>query len=40
MKRKFILAFTALLFVLAGSLTSSAQVKRIQMRIDGYLCGN
>jgi hypothetical protein len=40
MKRKIIIAFATLLFLFGGVLSSSAQVKRVQMHIGGYLCGN
>jgi hypothetical protein len=30
----------ASLLLLAGAGTASAQVKHIEMKIDGYLCGN
>lgn len=41
MKRNFILtlaAFTVAIF--CGGLSANAQVKRVQMHIGGYLCGN
>jgi hypothetical protein len=40
MKRKIIIAFVGLLFLFGGALSSNAQVKRVQMHIGGYLCGN
>jgi len=30
----------AVVFLLAGSGSGLAQVKRVEMKIDGYLCGN
>ena len=40
MKRLTIVAVGAMLLLLAGTGTGFAQVKRIEMKIDGYLCGN
>ena len=40
MKRKFVLAVAVFLLLFAGGVISNAQVKRVQMHIDGYLCGN
>jgi hypothetical protein len=38
--RKIILIIAALVVSLTGGINSFAQVKRVQMRIGGYLCGN
>ena len=39
--REYAFAATLVLLVfLASAATSTAQVKRVQMRIGGYLCGN
>jgi hypothetical protein len=43
MRRNFSKTFTAtlgLLLLFASAWTSTAQVKRVQMHIGGYLCGN
>jgi len=40
MKRKFILVFAGLLILFGNAVSSNAEVKRVQMHIDGYLCGN
>ena len=41
MKRKFVAAFAGLLLLFFGNAVgASAQVKRVRMHIDGYLCGN
>jgi len=40
MKRLITTALGAALLLLAGAGTGQAQVKRIEMKIDGYLCGN
>ncbi len=40
MKRKFILIFAAFAVLLCGDLSANAQVKRVEMHIGGYLCGN
>jgi hypothetical protein len=40
MKRLTLAALSALLFLLANSGATLAQVKRVEMKIDGYLCGN
>jgi hypothetical protein len=29
-----------LVFLFGGALSSQAQVKQVEMQIDGYLCGN
>jgi hypothetical protein len=39
MKVKAVLVFTVMTF-LCGAVRCEAQVKRIQMHIAGYLCGN
>jgi hypothetical protein len=40
MLKKIIFAFAGLFLLLGGGISSSAQVKRVEMRIGGYLCGN
>ena len=41
MKRKsFLVVLGLLVFLAAASSASVAQVKQIEMHIDGYLCGN
>ena len=40
MRRLITVALGAILLLLAGAGTSLAQVKRVEMKIDGYLCGN
>jgi hypothetical protein len=40
MKRDFILALLGLVLLFGGATSSSAEVKRVQMHIAGYLCGN
>ena len=41
MKKKLILTFAAFLVLLfGGSWSANAQVKRVEMHIGGYLCGN
>lgn len=41
MKRKFILTFAIfIVLLLGGSWSANAQVKRVEMHIGGYLCGN
>jgi hypothetical protein len=32
--------FVAAVLMAAGAATGLAQVKRVEMKIDGYLCGN
>jgi hypothetical protein len=39
MKKKVLIVF-ALVLVCGGATRSDAQVKRVQMHIAGYLCGN
>lgn len=38
--RKTITALLGLVILFGGAGTSRAEVKRVQMRIAGYLCGN
>jgi len=40
MRRKFLLATLGLVLLFGGAATSRAEVKRVQMHIAGYLCGN
>jgi hypothetical protein len=40
MKRNFILALLGLVLLFGSAASSSAEVKRVQMHIAGYLCGN
>lgn len=40
MKKKTILIVFGLCLVLACGASAAAQVKRVQMHIAGYLCGN
>ena len=40
MKMKIILTLTGFLILFANVLSSNAQVKRVEMHIGGYLCGN
>jgi hypothetical protein len=40
MKRNFILALLGLVLLFGRATSSSAEVKRVQMHIAGYLCGN
>jgi hypothetical protein len=40
MKRNILLAVLGLVLLFGSAGTSSAEVKRIQMHIAGYLCGN
>lgn len=40
MKRKIILALAGLLILFGNAVSLNAQVKRVQMHIAGYLCGN
>jgi len=40
MKRNFILALLSLVLLFGSASSSSAEVKRVQMHIAGYLCGN
>jgi hypothetical protein len=40
MKRYSLLALAGLVLLFGGASTSKAEVKRVQMHIAGYLCGN
>lgn len=40
MRRNILLTIFGLVLLLGSAATSSAQVKRVQMHIAGYLCGN
>jgi hypothetical protein len=40
MKRLATSALGAVLLLLIGAGSGLAQVKRVEMKIDGYLCGN
>lgn len=40
MKKLITLAFVGLILLLTNAAVSMAQVKRVQMHIAGYLCGN
>lgn len=40
MKKKVALVIVILILVFGGATRSNAQVKRVQMHIAGYLCGN
>lgn len=40
MKRNFIPALLGLVLLFGSASSSSAEVKRVQMHIAGYLCGN
>jgi hypothetical protein len=40
MKRSTVLALVGLVLLFGSARSSSAQVKRVQMHIAGYLCGN
>jgi hypothetical protein len=40
MKRRILLAIVGLVLLFGSAASSSAQVKRVQMHIAGYLCGN
>lgn len=37
---KFVKTLIIILLSLVSSATGLAQVKRVEMKIDGYLCGN
>ena len=39
MRRKILLAALGLVLLFGGAGTSSAQVRRVEMHIAGYLCG-
>jgi hypothetical protein len=40
MKKTAVLFTVALTFLCASAMPAAAQVKRVQMHIAGYLCGN
>jgi hypothetical protein len=40
MKRNILFGLLVLILLFGGAASSKAQVKRVQMHIDGYLCGN
>jgi len=40
MKRLTTLALSAILLSIVSAVVGLAQVKRVEMKIDGYLCGN
>lgn len=40
MKRNTSIALLGLVLLFGSAASSTAQVKRVQMRIAGYLCGN
>jgi hypothetical protein len=40
MKRNITLALLGLVLLMGSATNSSAEVKRVQMHIAGYLCGN
>jgi hypothetical protein len=40
MRRNIFLATLGLVFLFGSVTTSRAQVKQVEMRIAGYLCGN
>jgi hypothetical protein len=40
MKSKSVLALLGLVLLFGSATSSSAEVKRVQMHIAGYLCGN
>jgi len=40
MKKRAVLLIIVLVLVFGGAARSTAQVKRVQMHIAGYLCGN
>lgn len=40
MRRNTLLAIGGLIMLFGSAVSSSAQVKRVQMHIAGYLCGN
>lgn len=40
MKRQITLAMIGLVLLLGSATTSRAEVKRVEMHIAGYLCGN
>jgi hypothetical protein len=40
MKRNLLLGVLGSILMFGGAFSSQAQVKQVQMHIDGYLCGN
>jgi hypothetical protein len=40
MRRNLYIAMLGLVLLFGSAASSAAQVKRVQMHIDGYLCGN
>ncbi|HEU4933437.1 MAG TPA: hypothetical protein VFT48_15240 [Pyrinomonadaceae bacterium] len=40
MRRKTAIAVVGLVLLFGSAVNSAAQVKRVQMHIAGYLCGN
>lgn len=40
MRKQTLLALLGLVLLFGGAGTSSAEVKRVEMHIAGYLCGN
>jgi hypothetical protein len=40
MRPRILFPIIGLVLLFGGAATSNAQVKRVQMHIDGYLCGN
>ena len=40
MRRRLFLAVFGLVLLFGSAASSTAQVKRVQMHISGYLCGN
>ena len=40
MRYRILLPLIGLVLLFGSAVTSNAQVKRVQMHIDGYLCGN
>jgi hypothetical protein len=40
MKKNSLLALLGIVLLFGGAVTSKSEVKRVQMHIAGYLCGN
>jgi hypothetical protein len=40
MRKKFLLSVLGLVLLFGGAATSRAEVRRVQMHVAGYLCGN
>jgi len=40
MRRNILLALIGLVLLFGNTTSSSAEVRRVEMRIGGYLCGN